>query len=82
MASKLVVALKRLLGRTLATNEKRLLENYKQAYLIMREATYQSHNGHWDSTMQHGAGCPECIRARGLRAKADKILGNAAKVSA
>jgi hypothetical protein len=38
----------------------RLLEALK----IMRESTYQSHSGHWDSTQQYGAGCPECIRAR------------------
>jgi hypothetical protein len=55
-------------------NEK--LEKIKKACELYKEASYQSHSGHWDSTGQHGAGCPECIRARELRDKADKILKN------
>jgi hypothetical protein len=36
----------------------------KAAWIVMRHATMQSHNGHWDPTMRSGAGCPECIRSR------------------
>lgn len=46
----------------------------REALEIYKNASYQSHNGHWDMTMQGGAGCPECIRARELRVKADEIL--------
>jgi hypothetical protein len=35
-------------------------ERLLEALKIMRESTYQSHSGHWDSTQQYGAGCPEC----------------------
>lgn len=50
----------------------------REALEIYREASFQSHNGHWDMTMQHGAGCPECIRVRELRAKADHIVAQQA----
>ena len=30
---------------------------YEAAFGIAYQATYQSHNGHWDSTMRGGAGC-------------------------
>lgn len=46
----------------------------REALKFLEEASYQSHSGHWDSTMQHGAGCPECIRARELREKAKSAL--------
>lgn len=49
-----------------------------EALKIYREASFQSHNGHWDMTMQHGAGCLECIRARELRAKANHIIAQQA----
>lgn len=46
----------------------------REALELYKNASYQSHNGHWDMTMQGGVGCPECIRARELRVKADEIL--------
>lgn len=49
---------------------------YEEAYGIAYKATYQSHNGHWDSTMRGGAGCPECIRAREARENCDVALRN------
>lgn len=51
-------------------------DRYKEACQLYREASIQSHNGHWDETMQHGAGCPECIRAGELRNRADKLLNH------
>jgi len=50
------------------------IEAMREAIAVLRQASSQSHSGHWDSTMQHGAGCPECIRARELRDKASAIL--------
>lgn len=50
---------------------------YEDAYRIAYRATYQSHNGHWDATMQGGRGCPECIRAREARENCDAILREA-----
>lgn len=47
---------------------------YEDAYRVAYLATYQSHNGHWDATMQGGRGCPECIRAREARENCDAIL--------
>ena len=47
---------------------------YEAAYGIAYQATYQSHNGHWDSTMQGGIGCRECIRAREARENCDRAL--------
>ena len=47
---------------------------YEAAFGIAYQATYQSHNGHWDSTMQGGAGCRECIRAREARENCDAEL--------
>lgn len=49
-------------------------EAYENAYRIAYQATYQSHNRHWDSTMRGGLGCPECIRAREARENCDKAL--------
>ena len=45
-----------------------------QAGNLYRQASYQSHSGHWDSTMQGGKGCPECIRANDLRKEADELM--------
>jgi hypothetical protein len=42
---------------------------------LLKEASNQSHNGHWDKEGNSGRTCPECIRARELRDKADKLLG-------
>ena len=47
---------------------------YEEAYGIALQATYQSHNGHWDSTMRGGLGCPECIRAREARENCDAAI--------
>lgn len=47
---------------------------YEEAYGIAYQATFQSHTGHWDKTGQHGAGCPECIRAHEARENCDKAL--------
>ena len=59
------------------TRTKRLIaenQRLREAVDILRDASYQSHSGHWDATQQGGAGCPECIRARELRDKADAIM--------
>ncbi len=40
----------------------------------LRQASFQSHNGHFDMTRQGGRGCPECIRARKLRDQAEELL--------
>lgn len=42
---------------------------------LYREASIQSHSGHWDREMTHGLNCPVCQRARELRKEADAILG-------
>jgi len=47
---------------------------YEEAYRIAYQATYQPHNGHWDSTMQGGDGCRECIKAREARQACDEAL--------
>lgn len=39
---------------------------------LYKEASYQSHSGHWDREGTGGRHCPECIRARELRDLADK----------
>ena len=48
----------------------------REAVDILRKATYQSHNGHWDMTGGSGSGCPECMRAREARAEADEWLNS------
>ena len=57
--------------------EAALREALALAFAKMTEASYQGHSSHWDSTMQHGAGCPECIRASRLRDEA-KVMWDAA----
>ncbi len=52
----------------------RVVSLLREACQIYREASQQGHSTHWDATMQHGRGCPECIRARELRAKGDAIM--------
>lgn len=44
----------------------------KEAFLIMKNASYQSHTGHWDIQGTHGANCPECLRANQLRKEASE----------
>lgn len=46
----------------------------RRACDIYRAASIQSHNGHWDPQQTHGANCPECIRSRKEREKADALL--------
>lgn len=53
---------------------KAYIDDLFEAMTIFREASYQSHNGHWDKEGTHGVNCPECIRARALREKAEAIL--------
>jgi len=45
----------------------------EEALKLYREASFQSHSGHWDKTGGSGTGCPECIRANGLREQADAL---------
>ena len=42
------------------------------AYVRAFDGTYQSHTGHWDTTGQHGLGCPECKAAQDARREADE----------
>ena len=56
---------------------KQVMELYEQAFLKMRKASFQSHNGHWDMQGTGGANCPECIRAREYRIEADGIFDKA-----
>ena len=51
----------------------RCVDLFRQAMAIYREASYQSHSGHWDATMRGGAGCPQCIRADELRGRAMRL---------
>ena len=52
-------------------NENRRL---KKACELYRQASIQSHSGHWDPTGKWGAGCPECNRASQLRSEAEAAL--------
>jgi hypothetical protein len=45
-----------------------------KAYKLMRDATFQSHTGHWDSLGTHGVNCPECVRANKIREEADRLF--------
>lgn len=51
---------------------------FRRACELFEKASYQSHSGHWDETMQGGRGCPECLRARALREEAEALLRTAA----
>lgn len=51
-------------------------ETYQTAYARAFKATYQSHNGHWDHTGQHGAGCRECIHAAEARDECKRIISD------
>jgi hypothetical protein len=55
------------------------LRELAEAYEIMREASFQSHSGHWDPQRTGGQNCPECIRSRTLREKADSLASAALK---
>lgn len=50
-----------------------------KAYKMMKDASYQSHDGHWDYTGEHGKNCRECERANKLRNEADKLFEEAKK---
>ncbi len=50
------------------------IERLKKACELYRQASIQSHSGHWDPTRRVGAGCPECDRASQLRSEAEAFL--------
>ena len=50
------------------------IERLKKACELYRQASIQSHSGHWDPTGKWGAGCPECNRASQLRSEAEAFL--------
>jgi len=50
------------------------IERLKKACELYRQASIQSHSGHWDPTGKWGAGCPECDRASQLRSEAEAAL--------
>lgn len=52
----------------------RIVQRMNEAIQLYRDASFQSHSDHWDTTRQGGKGCPECIRANKLRDAADKIM--------
>jgi hypothetical protein len=35
-----------------------------------------SHTGHWDSTRQHGAGCPVCIEERKIKNELQEVIAS------
>jgi hypothetical protein len=50
-----------------------------QAYSLMKQATFQSHTGHWDHKGTCGANCYECKRADELRNEADRLFEESKK---
>ncbi len=58
----------------------KLLSKWREAFLLMKLASVQSHSGHWDWTGQHGAGCKECIRAMKQREEANAIADEADQI--
>ena len=63
-------------ARTVAEVERQAaeIERLKKACELYRQASIQSHSGHWDPTGKWGAGCPECNRASQLRSEAEAAL--------
>jgi len=55
------------------------IEKITKAFLLMRDASFQSHSGHWDKEGTGGRNCPECIRSRELREEADMMFAEALK---
>ena len=53
-----------------------IIKQLLKACRLYKRASVQGHYGHWDSMGTFGANCPECIRARELREKANAILDN------
>jgi hypothetical protein len=56
-----------------ADRAKASLRELAEAFQIMRDASFQSHYGHWDRDGTGGLNCPECIRSRELRERADEL---------
>jgi hypothetical protein len=46
----------------------------REACSLYRNASIQDHTAHLDKTGQNGMECPECIRARRLRERADRLM--------
>jgi hypothetical protein len=51
-----------------------ILKKLEGAFSLMRDASFQSHGGHWDSEGTGGKNCPECLRARELRNEATEAF--------
>jgi len=45
----------------------------REAYELLRMATFGAHSAHFDRTGGSGSGCPECLRMRKIRAEADSF---------
>lgn len=56
---------------------KQAIKLYERAISLMREATLQSHTGHWDSQGTGGLNCQECIKAGKLRKEDDEMCKRA-----
>ena len=54
-----------------------IINLFKAAFIKMKEASYQSHSGHWDPEGTGGENCPECIDAREKREAANKLFDQA-----
>ena len=59
------------------TAEKQIFDLMEAAFLKMKEASYQSHSGHWNREGTRGLNCPECIRANKLRKEACDLFDRA-----
>ena len=59
------------------TDHKKIIELLINAYLTARTASLQGHKSHWDMKGTGGQNCPECIRARKLRGKAERYYDQA-----
>ena len=64
------------------TIEDQIFELMEQAFEKMKEASFQSHYGHWDREGTRGLNCPECIRAKELRHEAAELMDQAKRVKA
>ena len=60
------------LKRQLAAREAQVTKITK-ANALLREASFQSHSGHWDNTGGSGSGCSECIRSYELMNEAEAL---------
>ena len=50
------------------------IERMMKCIGLLRQASCQSHIGHWDRQGTHGQNCPECLRTRALRERAEAAL--------